>query len=130
MAQRGGKRPGAGRKPQGVKRALHQTPVQLAEAKIAAKLPWLVDKLLELADGVYREKTLPDGVTGIVYQERPDRQAAEYLIDRIMGKPTQPISLVDKVRELAAQAGLTDDEAAEAVAEAEKIMKAPGSARG
>lgn len=109
MAQRGGKRPGSGRKPQGLKRVIHQTPVQIAEAKIAAKLPWLVDKLLELADGVYREKVLPDGVTGIVYQERPDRQAAEYLIDRVMGKPTQPVDVYDTARRLAEERGLDPD---------------------
>lgn len=129
MAQRGGKRPGAGRKPQGLKRVIHQTPVQIAEAKIAERLPWLVDKLLELAEGVRIEKTLRDGTTAIVYQERPDRQAAEYLIDRIMGKPTQPVSLVDVVRARAAQEGLTDEETVEAVAEAERIMKASNGTR-
>lgn len=86
MGQRGGRRPGAGRKPQGLKRVLHQTPVQLAEAKIAEKLPWLVDKLMELAKGVYEERTIGED-TVYVYKNRPDRQAAEYLLDRILGKP-------------------------------------------
>lgn len=91
MAQRGGRRPGAGRKPRGLLKVLHQTPVQLAEAKIAEKLPWLVDKLLELAEGVHQEKTLRDGVTTVVYQQPPDRQACEYLVDRILGKPMLPV---------------------------------------
>lgn len=85
MAQRGGKRPGAGRKPMGVKRALYQSPVQLAEAKIAEKLPWLVDKLLELAEGVEVQRIDRQGQARI-YSQPPDRQAAEYLMDRVMGK--------------------------------------------
>lgn len=84
--------------------------------------------MLELAEGVYEEKTIGDAVT-IVYKERPDRQAIAYLMDRVMGKPVQPVSLVDEVRRLAVQEGLTDEEAAEAVAEAERIMKAQAGAR-
>lgn len=129
MAQRGGKRPGSGRKPQGLKKVLYQTPVQLAEAKIAAKLPWLVDKLFELVEGVEIERVDRQGQRRI-YSQPPDRQAAEYLINRVLGMPTQPVSLVDKVRALAAQEGFSDEETAAAVAEAELIAKAPGRARG
>lgn len=86
MAQRGGKRPGAGRKPTAFKRVLHQTPVALAEAKIAQKLPWLVDKLMELVEGVEIERVDRNGQSR-VYSQPPDRQAAEYLIDRVLGKP-------------------------------------------
>lgn len=122
MAQRGGSRPGAGRKPKGLKKALHQTPVQLAEAKIAAKLPWLVDKLLELAGGVQCERLLRDG-TAVVYTEPPDRQAAEYLIDRIMGKPTQPVDVDLQVQRaverIADELGV---DATEVLAEAERIV--------
>lgn len=90
MAQRGGKRPGAGRKPTAFKRVIHDTPVQAAEKKIAARLPWLVDKLMELAEGVHEEKQVGEGTT-LVYKQPPDRQACQYLIDRILGKPMLPV---------------------------------------
>lgn len=125
MAGRGGKRPGSGRPP---KRVINESPIRAAERKIADRLPWLVDKLMELAEGIHEEKAIGDGAV-MVYKRPPDRQAAEYLIDRIMGKPTQPISLVDAVRAMAAQEGLTDEETAEAVAEAERIMGASSGAR-
>jgi hypothetical protein len=108
MAQRGGHRPGSGRKPQGLKKVLHRTPVQLAEARIAEKLPWLVDKLMELAEGIHEERTVGDGAV-LVYKRAPDRQAAEYLIDRIMGKPTQPVDVYDTARQLAVARGLDPD---------------------
>lgn len=129
MTGHGGKRPGAGRKSKTVKRLINETPIQAAESKIRDRLPWLVDKLFELAEGVYEERRVGEE-TVIVYKNRPDRQSAEYLINRVLGMPTQPVSLVDKVRALAAQEGFTEEETAAAVAEAELIAKAPGRARG
>jgi hypothetical protein len=123
MAGKGGARPGAGRKPAGIKRVIHASPIQIVEAKISAKLPWLADKLFELAEGVQVQKIDRKGHRRI-YSEPPDRQAIESLIDRVMGKPTQPVSLVDKVREMAAAEGFTDEETAAAVAEAERVTKA------
>lgn len=105
MTQRGGRRPGSGRKPMGLKRVLHQTPVQLAEAKIAQKLPWLVDKLIELVEGVEVERVDRQGERRI-YSQPPDRQAAEYLIDRVMGKSTQTIDVTHQVEEIAADFGV------------------------
>src|SRR4051795_405957 len=84
MAGTGGARPGAGRKR---KMAKFETQIQKAESAIADRLPWLVDKAMELAEGVYVEKP---GLTGpIVYQLPPDMNAIKYLVDRIMGKPTE-----------------------------------------
>lgn len=84
MAGTGGARPGAGRKPRAEKFA---RPIAAAEKKIADRLPWLIDKEFELAEGVLiEEQTL---VGPIVYQKPPDRQAIEYLINRVMGKPTE-----------------------------------------
>lgn len=123
MAGKGGARPGSGRKSQGFKRALYLSPIQIVEAKIAERLPWLLDKMLELAEGVEVERTDRRGRKR-VYSEKPDRQAIDSLMDRVMGKPLQPISLVDTVRKMAAQEGLTDDETAAAVAEAEQLTKA------
>ena len=91
MAGRGGRRPGAGRKPAAFTKVIRETPPAFtAEAKIRDRLPWLVDKLLELADGVYEEKQIGEGVA-LVYKQPPDRQACQYLMDRILGKPALPI---------------------------------------
>lgn len=82
----GGARPGAGRKPKAEKFKL---PIAKAEKRIADKLPMLVDKAFELAEGVLIEEY--NLVTGKpqVYQKAPDLGAIKYLIDRIMGKPTE-----------------------------------------
>lgn len=80
----GGARANAGRKRRAEK---FETQIQRAEKKIADRLPWIVDKMFELADGVYVEKP---GLTGpIIYQQAPDYKALAYLADRIMGKPTE-----------------------------------------
>jgi hypothetical protein len=84
MAQNGGARPGAGRKPKDEK---FKQPIAKAEKRIADRLPWLVDKMMELAEGVAVEKP---GLAGpVVYQLPPDYKAIAYLIDRVMGKPTE-----------------------------------------
>jgi hypothetical protein len=80
----GGNRIGAGRKPRSEKFA---RPIASAEKKIADRLPWLIDKEMELAEGVLVEKQTLMGP--VVYKTPPDRQAIEYLINRIMGKPTE-----------------------------------------
>lgn len=85
---RGGTRPGSGRKPKLIKFA---GPVADAEQRIADKLPTLVDTYLKLALGqivVQREDN--DGVTDL-YAVAPEPKALTYLIDRIMGKPTERI---------------------------------------
>lgn len=129
MAGRGGKRPGSGRPKGTVKRVIHQTSIQAAEGKIRDRLPWLVDKMLELADGVEIERTDRQGQRRI-YSEPPDREAIKYLMDRVMGKAVQPVSLVDEVRALAAREGFSDEETAEAVAEAERVVQGAAGARG
>lgn len=67
--------------------AKHAGAIAKAEKRIADKLPWVVDKLLELGEGVVVQEM---GLTGpFVYQKPPDRDALKYLADRIMGKPTE-----------------------------------------
>jgi hypothetical protein len=85
MGQNGGARPGAGRKPKADK---HAGVITRAEKRIADKLPTLIDKMMELAHGVTVQEVDKEGGL-IVYTKAPDRQAAEYLINRIMGKPTE-----------------------------------------
>jgi hypothetical protein len=116
----GGYRPGAGRKPGGTskpgpgrtpKRAAAPGPVRAAEDKIRDRLPELVDVALSLA-----------------IDER-DKSMVVYCLDRVLGKPVQPIDLRDKIREMALAEGLTDEEATEAVAEAERMLKADRGTR-
>lgn len=62
--------------------------VARAEKQIRDRLPELIDNMLALAGGVWEEETTPTGVRR-VYKNIPDRAANQYLIDRIMGKPTE-----------------------------------------
>lgn len=63
--------------------------VARAEKKIADRLPSLIENMFALADGVKVQEI--DFETGgvTVYSKPPDRAANEYLINRIMGKPTE-----------------------------------------
>lgn len=97
---RGGRRPGAGRKPGGTskpgpgrtpKRKVAPGPVRAAEDKIRDRLPDLVDVALELAIDTKNERMLV------------------YCIDRVLGKPTQPIDVLDTVRQLARERGHDPD---------------------
>lgn len=81
----GGKRPGAGRP---AKKTKYAAPIARAEKRIVDKLPLLIDRMFELADGVAVQDIDNEGGVN-VYIKPPDRQAAEYLINRIMGKPTE-----------------------------------------
>lgn len=111
----GGTRPGAGRKRKADK---YQPQINKAEKRIADRLPQLIDNLMHLADGGYsrvKEKWAPAGTVlvgagemqrkafpklpddELVMVERvteiadKDRAANEYLINRVMGKPTERV---------------------------------------
>jgi len=75
----------AGRTPTAIK---YERPIRRAEKQIVDRLPWLIDKQFELAEGVTIQIEDDDGDRHI-YQRPPDRQAIEYLLNRIMGKPTE-----------------------------------------
>lgn len=92
MGQNGGARPGAGRKRKAEK---FETQIQKAEGMIVDKLPWLVDKAMQLAGGVTVEKPTLVGGT-VIYKEAPDLGAIKYLIDRVMGKPTEHKEITGK----------------------------------
>lgn len=70
---KGGRRPGAGRKPKRLNPAT-QSPIKIAELKLAENLPKLVDVALQLALG-------------------GDKPLLVYCIDRVLGRPTQTIDL-------------------------------------
>jgi len=85
VAGPGGARPGAGRPRTRDKFAGH---IAKAEKRIADRLADYIDNLQQLADGVMvQEEVLPGQL--IIYKRPPDRQANEYLLNRIMGKPTE-----------------------------------------
>lgn len=65
--------------------------IERAEMYIANKLPEYVAALEELALGV---KVIGENKEGepVVYIKEPDRQAAVYLVDRVMGKAQQQIT--------------------------------------
>ena len=96
----------------------YAAPVAQAEDRIADRLPKLVATMLRLAEGGYtieEEEYQPAGLVEIgqgegrmlAYPDKPadelvlvkrrrrkaapDRKAAEYLIDRILGRPTQQV---------------------------------------
>ena len=58
-----------------------------AQRQIAAELPNLIKNLITLAAGVTVEKAdAKSKVNTKTYTQPPDRQANEYLIDRVLGK--------------------------------------------
>ena len=81
----GGIRNGAGRKPR-AKKALSEAAEKSAQGIIQPWLQDLLTKLKELADGV-----LVAGKDDKVYRVPPDRGAIEYLINRLMGRPTERV---------------------------------------
>lgn len=58
-----------------------------AEKHIAKRLADYIRNLDALADGVMTEDINPITGERFIYQKPPDRQANEYLLNRIMGKP-------------------------------------------
>lgn len=65
------------------KQVKHVKRIAQTEKTIADKLPCLVERMLELAEGVTVQEENKKGELN-TYRKPPDRQAAEYLIDLIM----------------------------------------------
>lgn len=85
----GGARANAGRKSRADK---HKGPIAEAERRIADRLPKLIDNMFTLADGVLVEKADAEGAVD-VFRTLPCRMANQYLIDRILGRPTQALEV-------------------------------------
>lgn len=124
MAGRGGARTGAGRKPLSVNRVLYPAPIQTAEAKIAERLPWLIDQMFLLAKGVQVQKIDSKGRV-LTWIQPPDRAAIEYLMNRVMGMPKQPVDITirQEAERISADLGMPLDEVQE---EVERILAARG----
>ena len=104
----GGARPGCGRKS---KEEKYGAKIERAQRRIADRLPFLVDKMLELAGGVTLIDTearlkqvidtlmgcggspeqIKEAVAGLAgfYRTPPDREAIKDCLNRIMGKPQE-----------------------------------------
>jgi hypothetical protein len=67
---------------------LYGSHIKAAEDKIADSLPEFVDNMMRLARGVTVQEEDENGKER-VYSKPPCRQSNEYLINRIMGKPTE-----------------------------------------
>jgi hypothetical protein len=100
----GGVRPGAGRKS---KAELYAGDIRATEQYIVERLPSIVEKQYELSQGIKCSELTKDGI--VVYDRPPDRQAAAYLIDRILGRPTERLEVDDA-------SGMSDEALLEAIA--------------
>lgn len=67
---------------------LYAGAIARAEARIAKNLSHYIENMEALAAGIMVQEEIVPGQP-IIYQRPPDRQANQYLIDRIMGKPTE-----------------------------------------
>jgi len=65
------------------------------EAKIGTKVLALVDRLVELSEGVTVQETDRHGETKI-YTRPPDRDATRYLLDRFMGRIAERAEMMPK----------------------------------
>ena len=85
----GGFRPGAGRKPKAEK---YKADITRAEKQIRDKLPEIVEAQIALSLGV---KTVDEN--GVIYTTIPDKAAGQYLMNRIMGAPTQKQEITGQI---------------------------------
>lgn len=121
----GGARANAGRRAKAEKFA---APIAAAEQRIADRLPQLIDNMFALADGVTVQTTDEETGATDVYTRPPDRAANIYLIDRILGKPTQRTEVTGEDGEpLFAGTTLTDDERLTRIAELIDSARARGT---
>lgn len=85
----GGKRAGAGR-PRNEERFEPQ--IKKAHALIKKRWTEVVDALIDSAIGITFRETDEDTGGINIYTKAPDTKAAMYLLDRVMGKPTQQVN--------------------------------------
>lgn len=70
------------------------------EEAIKSRLPTLIQRMFDLAEGVIMVETRTDKDSGElvqrVYQCAPDRQALQFLIENVIGKTPQRIEMTGK----------------------------------
>jgi hypothetical protein len=83
--------------------------IEDAHDQIVSNLPLLVETALDIATGVLVEETDRDGETR-TYRKEPNPAMLEYLMNRVMGKPTEhlivskTVSVEDLILDAARQA--------------------------
>lgn len=82
--------------------------IRAAEDQIANQLPRFIDNLMRLADGVTVQEEDANGQVRI-YSRPPDRASNEYLVNRIMGKPTETREISGPDGEAIPISGISED---------------------
>lgn len=85
--KRGGKRTGAGRK-RGVANIKAEEARKYLVQRIADELEDILTSQIELAKGIYYETGTGEEVKR-VYQKHPNTRVAEYLLNQLIGRPTE-----------------------------------------
>ena len=70
--------------------------LKVLQDKILEKWEVLINKKLELAEGVFVMKPINKNgqpVEGNIYKEKPDKESLEYLFSMVVGKPTQAVDI-------------------------------------
>ncbi len=83
-------------KKKGAKRFEKEMAFEFMRAKILEKWGGLIEKKIELAEGVFVMKPMKQGKKVVdikVYKEKPDSQSLEYLFSVVVGKPKESIDL-------------------------------------
>ncbi len=86
--KRGGPRPGSGRPP---KREVYAKNIAEAEGIILERLPKLLNKYFELAEGVKVQGKSGRMGEAPVYDRPPDGKVIADLLNRVMGKPVERV---------------------------------------
>lgn len=88
MGNHGGRREGAGRKPNAI---AYESEIQTLTDAIAANVQEIFDKGMELVQGVEAMKVVRG--KEIVYSIPPNAKMIIFFLERLAGKPTQPVEL-------------------------------------
>ena len=96
LPKTGGRKKGTPNKKTAQRRIEEAKALEIMKKKIMERWVPLVEKQMELAEGVFVIK--PIKVNGVVvdakvYKEKPDRQSLEYLFSIVVGKPKENINL-------------------------------------
>lgn len=68
--------------------------------RIYEKWDDIVEALFQLAKGIYREEikvTDKGEIKTRIYQEKPDKEIAQYLANQVIGKPKENVTLQGRV---------------------------------
>lgn len=64
--------------------------------KVSAEKEAIIQAQIESAKGLYIEQVI-DGIMTKVYRKSPDTKAGEYLLNQVIGKPTESIDIKGEI---------------------------------